>query len=265
MTVFIKAYDIELWKVIVLGPHIIENRDGSLKNAQEYTNADWKKERTNAQAMQLLLCGLTLEEIRRISICKSAQEIWKTLEVTYEGTSQVKETKINLLQHEFELFSINEGESITNAIDKFSKITNGLEALGKKIIRSLPKEWDSQVTAIMETKDLNTLDYNALIGSLINYEIILRSRERLINEEKALKAQTHIQSEKESGEKSSSGDEEDEELQYYSKALSKYKNLMRNKIRERERKARKKKRRENSSSSSSDEDDRPTYLCLTAH
>ena len=146
------------------------------------------------------------------------------MEVAYEETSQVKKTKIKLLQHEFKLFSINEDETITSSINRFAKITNGLETLRKKVkehdkvkkvIRSLPKPWDSQVMAIMKIKDLNTLDYNAFVGSLIiNYEIILRSRARVINKEKALKAQTHIQSEEESGEESKSKHEEDEELQY---------------------------------------------------
>ena len=72
MMVFIKAHDIELWKVIVLGPHIIKNQDGSLKSEQEYTNADWNNERINAQAMQFLLCNLTNQEIQRVLNCRSA-------------------------------------------------------------------------------------------------------------------------------------------------------------------------------------------------
>ena len=77
-----------------------------LKRKEEYINNDWNKERINAQAMQALMCGLTLEEIRRVSNCQSAQEIWKTLELRYKGTSHVKETKITLLKNEFELFSM---------------------------------------------------------------------------------------------------------------------------------------------------------------
>ena len=46
----------------------------------------------------------------------------------------------------------------------------------KKILHSLPKEWDAKVTAITESKDLNTMEFSALIGSLINYEIVLKSR-----------------------------------------------------------------------------------------
>lgn len=33
----------------------------------------------------------------------NAEDIWDTLEVTDEGTNQVKESKINLLVHKYEL------------------------------------------------------------------------------------------------------------------------------------------------------------------
>ena len=107
------------------------------------------------------------------------------LEVTHVGTTQVKETRINMMLYNYELFTMKEGESITSMLDRFSKITNGLASLEKpipssdkvkKILRSLPKEWDAQVTAIMESKDLNKMEFSALIGSLINYEIVLKSR-----------------------------------------------------------------------------------------
>nr|XP_009619215.1 uncharacterized protein LOC104111260 [Nicotiana tomentosiformis] len=38
--------------------------------------------------------------------------MWDKLEVTYEGTSKVKETPINMLVHDYELFQMKEGESI---------------------------------------------------------------------------------------------------------------------------------------------------------
>ena len=59
---------------------------------------------------------------------------------------------------------------------RFTNIVNTLGALGKtfqvtkkvkKIIRSLPKEWRPQRTAIEEAKDLNVLPIDDLIGSFI--------------------------------------------------------------------------------------------------
>ena len=58
----------------------------------------------NDKAMNLLYCALDAQEFNKISSCISAKEIWDKLEVTYEGTNQVKETKISMLVHKYELF-----------------------------------------------------------------------------------------------------------------------------------------------------------------
>ena len=49
-------------------------------------------------------------EYNRICQCKLAKEIWRLLEITHEGTNQVKESKINLLVHSYELFFMKENE-----------------------------------------------------------------------------------------------------------------------------------------------------------
>lgn len=43
----------------------------------------------NSRAMNALFCGLSPEEYNKVSVCKTAKEIWDTLEVINEGTSQV--------------------------------------------------------------------------------------------------------------------------------------------------------------------------------
>ena len=57
------------------------------------------------------LC-LSRIEFNRISMCSTAKEIWDKLEVTYEETSRVKESKINLLVTQYEVFKMDESESI---------------------------------------------------------------------------------------------------------------------------------------------------------
>nr|XP_033516518.1 uncharacterized protein LOC117280866 [Nicotiana tomentosiformis] len=58
----------------------------------------------NAKARNLLYNAISGEEYENISSCDTAKEMWDKLEVTYEGTSKVKETRINLLVHDYELF-----------------------------------------------------------------------------------------------------------------------------------------------------------------
>ena len=70
-------------------------------------------------------------EYNRICQSKSVKEIWRLLEITHEGTNQMKESKINLLVHNYELFSMKENETIVEMITRFTNIVNGLKALGK--------------------------------------------------------------------------------------------------------------------------------------
>ena len=79
------------------------------------------------------------------------------LEITHEGTNQVKESEINLLVHRHELFFMKDNETIIEMITRFTDIVNGLEALGKTYkesekvmttLRSLPSKWHTKVTAI---------------------------------------------------------------------------------------------------------------------
>ena len=111
----------------------------------------------NAKAMNVLYYALDANEFNRISVCTSAKEIWDTLEVTHEGTNQVKESKINMLVHKYELFKMEPTESITNMLTMFTDIINYLKSLGKdfsnfdlvrKILRSLSKSWELKVIAI---------------------------------------------------------------------------------------------------------------------
>ena len=72
---------------------------------------------------------------------------------------------------------------------------NELEALGKtytevekvmKILRSLPKKWETKVRAIQEAKDLTKLSLEELIGSLMTYEIELYNHQRVKENEKSI-------------------------------------------------------------------------------
>ena len=85
--------------------------------------------------------------------------MWRALEVLYEGTNQIKESKIGRLTREYELFRMEENETIHSMITCFTFIVNQLNSLGKshstseqvkKILRSLPKEWRAKTMAIKE-------------------------------------------------------------------------------------------------------------------
>jgi len=53
--------------------------------------------------------------------------------LTYEGTSQVKRSKIDLLRSRYENFYMLDTETIDEMLTCFTKITNGLSFLGNVI------------------------------------------------------------------------------------------------------------------------------------
>ncbi|XP_042973126.1 uncharacterized protein LOC122304931, partial [Carya illinoinensis] len=182
MRIFLQAQGREIWKCIVNGPYIPTKVVGGVKVKKEEEEFDREDDRLytlNLTAMNLLYNALNGNEFNRIMNCATAKEIWDNLEVTYEGTSQVKESKIYILTHEYEMFKMNDDESISSMHTRFTNIINSLTALGKvyskveivrKILNSLPKRWESKVTAILEARDLKKLEVNELIGSLITLD-----------------------------------------------------------------------------------------------
>ena len=58
--------------------------------------------------MNELFCALNKEEFNHVSMTRSANKIWQILHVTHEDTNKVKESKISVLVHMFELFKMKE-------------------------------------------------------------------------------------------------------------------------------------------------------------
>jgi len=130
----------------------------------------------------------------------------------YEGTSQVKGAKIDLLRSQYESFKIQENKSIDDMITKFTKITNALASLGneinndqkvRKVIRALPPSWKIKATALKELNDKDEMELISLIGNLKIHEMEKKAREETVPQKKkfiAFKSTSNI-----------SDDEEDEE------------------------------------------------------
>ncbi|GJT06768.1 retrovirus-related pol polyprotein from transposon TNT 1-94 [Tanacetum coccineum] len=73
--------------------------------------------------------ALPRKEYERIFMCNTAKEIWKTLLITHQGNSQVKDNKIDLLVQQYEQFVISEDESINSTFGRFNTIITSIKAL----------------------------------------------------------------------------------------------------------------------------------------
>ncbi|XP_021747150.1 uncharacterized protein LOC110713000 [Chenopodium quinoa] len=211
MEIFIKAENYQVWRVIETGDFEItatnDKHEVVSKSISDYDKEDYHKLELNALAIKYLHCGLGPHEHNRIMGCKSAKQIWDLLQVTHEGTNEVKRSKIDLLMSRYERFEMQSKETIEEMFTRFNYIINELNSLGRhipideqarKILRSLPQDerWRSKVTAMQEAKDFTKFNMEQLAGSLMTHELHLSSNtESSRSKSLAIKAQDSEESE----------------------------------------------------------------------
>nr|KYP54354.1 hypothetical protein KK1_000541 [Cajanus cajan] len=132
------------------------------------------------------MCALFEEEYTKVHSFKSAKQMWDTLALTYEGSLEVKRNKLSLLAHKYELFKMEENESIQTMFGRFQTIVNEFSFLGRtydnfdhidKLLRSLPRKWRPRVTALRASKNLEKLSLEELIGLLKVHELELQQED----------------------------------------------------------------------------------------
>ena len=93
MTWFLQSTDLDIWDIIEDGstfPSKLVDRVMVLKPKEEWNVRDRRNFQLNAKTIFTLQCAMDRNEYNRICQCKSAKEIWRLLEITHEGTNQVK-------------------------------------------------------------------------------------------------------------------------------------------------------------------------------
>ena len=154
----------------------------------------------NEKALFLICQSVELTVLEKIFHAKTAKEAWSILLKTYEGADPVKRTRLQGLKRQFELTEQGRDEKIRDYFSRIEKLVNEMKDNGdkitekdvmEKILRTLSSRFDYVVTAIEESKDLNTMTLNDLQASL-------ESREMWMNErsdgtiEQALKAHSNL-------------------------------------------------------------------------
>ena len=167
MKMYLIDMDYDLWRIVRDGPRVpmITQADGTKvpKEEDDYDQTDLETISKSYRAINALYCALNGEEYERVRDCKTAKEIWDKLVVTYEGTSDVKDSKISIYNRKYELFKMLPNEDVKTMFTRFTLIVNTLSSLGKvysneekvrKILKCLPRAtWGPKVTAIEEAQD----------------------------------------------------------------------------------------------------------------
>ncbi|GKC73902.1 hypothetical protein Tco_1119785 [Tanacetum coccineum] len=159
------------------------------------------------------------------------KEIWKTLLITHQGNSQVKNNKIDLLVQQYEQFVIFEDESIDSAFARFNTIITSLKSLSegyssknyvRKFLRALNPKWRAKVTTIEESKDLTSLSLNELIRNLKVHEMIIKRDSEIVKAKVERKSLTLKAKKESSDEECSTAGSKDKEYVMAVRDLKKF-------------------------------------------
>ena len=176
MKTFLKSIDERVWNSIKYGwekPIIL---------VSEWQTSQKEAVAFNSKVMNAIFNAVSMEEFKRISNVKVAHTAWNILQPVHEGTKTVKINKLQQLTSKFESIRMSDDESFDEFYAKLNDIVNSAYNLGevyvqpkifRKILRSLTEDFRPKVTAITESKDVDSIPVDELVRSLQSYELDL--------------------------------------------------------------------------------------------
>ena len=174
MKAFLKSIDERVW-------NSVEYRwEKPNTHVSEWQTSQKEAATFNSEAMNAIFKAISMEEFKKISNVEIAHTAWNILQIVHEGTKVVKINKLQQLTSKFESIRMFDDESFDEFYAKLNDIINSAYNLGeiydqpkivRKILRSLTEDFRPKVTAITESKDVDSIPVDELEGSLQSYEL----------------------------------------------------------------------------------------------
>ena len=173
MKAFLKFIDERVWLSVENG------WERPTTAISEWTTAQKEVASFNSKVMNAIFNVVSMEKFKRISNVEIAHTDWNILQIVHEGTKVVKINKLQKLTSRFESIRMSDDESFDEFYVKLNDIVNSAFNLGevydqpkivRKILRSLTEDFRPKVTTITESKDVDSILVDELVGSLKSYE-----------------------------------------------------------------------------------------------
>jgi hypothetical protein len=118
---------------------------------------------------------------------ETAHDVWLKLCNTYEGSSEIKSTRRDTYNRQYQTFSQKPGESLEDCFACFESIVSSLRSCGplaysdneraKQLLYVLDDSvWGMKITALEESTDFATLDHEKLFSKLKSHELSRKGR-----------------------------------------------------------------------------------------
>jgi hypothetical protein len=118
----------------------------------------------------------------RVSHLETTHDVWLKLCNSYEGSSEIKSSRRDTYNRQYQIFSQKSGESLDDCFARFESIVSTLRSCGplayskneraKQLLYALDDHvWGMKITALEESADFATLDTEKLFSKLKSHEL----------------------------------------------------------------------------------------------
>lgn len=168
----------DLWEVICNGYTEPTAEEEAAYTADQKTTLREQRKK-DKKALFLIYQGVEDSVFEKIAEATTSKQAWDILKTIFKGVDRVMRIRLQSLRAEFESAHMNEGEKVSDYYSRLVSIVNQMKRNGEKvddvrvmekILRSLTHNFEHVVTAIEESKDLDKISAEELLGSLRVHE-----------------------------------------------------------------------------------------------
>jgi hypothetical protein len=146
------------------------------------TQGELQMYENNYKTLNLITTALGRNVYDRVAHLDMAHDVWLKLCNTYEGSSEIKSSRRDTYNIQYQTFSQKPGESIDDCFACFESIVSSLHSCGplaysdneraKQLLYALDDSiWGMKITALEESADFATLDTKMLFSKLKSHEL----------------------------------------------------------------------------------------------
>ncbi|XP_059658420.1 uncharacterized protein LOC132304706 [Cornus florida] len=167
----------DVWEIVSKGYDKPKDETTLSQAEKDILQAMRKKDQKAVMTIHQCLDDGMLQRVARV---ENAKQLCEILQNSFQRADKVKNVRLQTLRGEFEALHMKESElisyyfsrvlAIVNQLRKYDETTMIDTRVVEKILRSLDSKFNYIVVAIEESKDLDSMTVDQLMGSLQAYE-----------------------------------------------------------------------------------------------
>jgi hypothetical protein len=146
------------------------------------TQDELQRYENNYNALNLITTALDRNVYDRVAHLEMAHDVWLKLCNTYEGSSEIKSSRRDTYNRQYQTFSQKPRESLDDCFARFESIVSSLRSCGplaysdnehaKQLLYAFDDSvWGMKITALEESTGFATLDTVKLFSKLKSHEL----------------------------------------------------------------------------------------------